>query len=533
MTRIPIPTTTKTMTLGRRLAATFVALGLIALVAGALMLRSSSSVYSDLEALQTQNDRRVASTAIQGKLQESHVMIMAIAMGMAGDTGAGDVTASLLGIEGEIDALAAELDATTTDPTERAALDEFLAYRATSDADRAEWQPLIEAGDMEAALPLLFSDERVDAAVDAGAALDEFGRAVQASTDALAADAADHYSSVRRTMMFAGLAVLVVGAALCWWLTRQVSSAVRHSAEALDRSASDLGAVSSQLGANAQETAAQAGVVSAAAEQVSANVSTVATAVEELGASISEIATNTTEAANVAARAVTAAEATNVTVSKLGASSAEIGEVIEVITSIAEQTNLLALNATIEAARAGEAGKGFAVVANEVKELAKQTSVATEEIGVKIAAIQTDSSGAVDAIAEISEIIDRVATLQSTIASAVEEQTATTNEISRSVTEAARGSADIAENITSVATGARSTSSGADATKEAANQLAQVAADLLALVGGAGDGPRDGTDVPRSEPVADRGREVREDAPAAHEAWSNRTGFDPVGAVGR
>src|SRR5690606_34184477 len=332
--------------------------------AGSLMLRSSSSVYADLEALQDQNDRRVASTAIQGKLQESHVMIMAIAMGMAGETAGEDLTANLVGIEAEIDALAAELDATTTDPAERAALDEFLAFRALSEADRGEWQPLIEAGDMQAALPILFSDERVDAAVDAGAALEEFKLAVAGSTDELTAAAEDHYGSVRRTMLIAGVAVLAMGAALCWLLTRQVSSAVRRSAEALDASAADLGTVSSQLGANAQETAAQAGVVSAAAEQVSANVSTVATAVEELGASISEIAMNTTEAANVAARAVSAAESTNVTVSKLGASSAEIGEVIEVITSIAEQTNLLALNATIEAARAGEAGKGFAVVAN-------------------------------------------------------------------------------------------------------------------------------------------------------------------------
>src|SRR5690606_26053119 len=123
----------------------------------------------------------------------------------------------------------------------------------------------------------------------------------------------------------------------------------------------------------------------------------------------------------------------------LSESSAQIGEVIDVITSIAAQTNLLALNATLEAARAGEAGKGFAVVANEVKELAKQTSLATDEIGTRIAAIQRDSSGAVEAIGRIQEVIARVADLQTTIASAVEEQTATTNEISRSVTDAARG----------------------------------------------------------------------------------------------
>jgi hypothetical protein len=138
-------------------------------------------------------------------------------------------------------------------------------------------------------------------------------------------------------------------------------------------------------------------------------------------------------------------------VAKLGESSQQIGKVIEVITSIAEQTNLLALNATIEAARAGEAGKGFAVVAGEVKELAKETAKATEEIGSRIAAIQEDTSDAVGAIGEIEQVIARIADMQTTIASAVEEQTATTNEIGRNVAEAARGSAEIAENIVSVA----------------------------------------------------------------------------------
>src|ERR1022692_3793657 len=133
-------------------------------------------------------------------------------------------------------------------------------------------------------------------------------------------------------------------------------------------------------------------------------------------------------------------------VAKLGESSAEIGQVIKVITSIAQQTNLLALNATIEAARAGEAGKGFAVVANEVKELAKETAKATEDISLKIEAIQTDTKGAVDAIAEISAIINQINDLQNTIASAVEEQSATTNEIGRNIAEASKGSTEIAQN---------------------------------------------------------------------------------------
>jgi len=260
-------------------------------------------------------------------------------------------------------------------------------------------------------------------------------------------------------------------------------AAIAGNAHALARASEELSAVSTQMSANAEETAAQAGVVSSASDEVSKNVQTVATGTEEMSASIREIAKNASEAARVAQSAVQVATAANASVGKLGDSSAEIGKVIKVITSIAEQTNLLALNATIEAARAGEAGKGFAVVANEVKELAKETAKATEEIGQKIDAIQQDTQGAVDAIKQIGEVINKVNDISSTIAGAVEEQTATTNEMTRNVAEAAKGSGEIAQNITTVAQAAGNTTAGAGNAQKAASELARMAAELQQLVG--------------------------------------------------
>jgi methyl-accepting chemotaxis protein len=253
---------------------------------------------------------------------------------------------------------------------------------------------------------------------------------------------------------------------------------LRESATTLASSSEELSATSTQMGASAEETSVQANAVSAAAEQVSANVNTVAASTEEMSASIREIAANANEAAGVASSAVGTAENATTTVSKLGTSSAEIGQVIRVITEIAEQTNLLALNATIEAARAGEAGKGFAVVANEVKELAKETSTATDDIGQRIVAIQGDAQAAVLAIDEISTVIGRISDIQNTIASAVEEQTATTNEITRHVTEAATGANEIAASITGVAQAAHDTSSGAASTQVSARDLAELADEL-------------------------------------------------------
>jgi methyl-accepting chemotaxis protein len=257
---------------------------------------------------------------------------------------------------------------------------------------------------------------------------------------------------------------------------------IAQDAQNVATSSEGLMAVSDRLSSNSEETAAQAGVVSAASEQVSKNVQTVAAGAEEMSSSIKEISQSATEAARVAKEAVDVAEKTNQTITKLGASSAEIGNVIKVITAIAEQTNLLALNATIEAARAGEAGKGFAVVANEVKELAKQTGHATEDISSKISAIQHDTEGAVAAIQQIGGIINQINDIANRIASAVEEQSVTTNEMSRNATEAAKGSSQIVQNITGMAQAAQDTATGAGQTQVAAQELARLAAELQSAV---------------------------------------------------
>ena len=259
-------------------------------------------------------------------------------------------------------------------------------------------------------------------------------------------------------------------------------SAISQNSQSLANASEELSSTSQQMSANAEETSTQANVVSASAEQVDKNLQTVATGTEEMSASIKEIAKNAHESAKVATAAVKVADDTNQIVSKLGDSSIEIGQVIKVITSIAQQTNLLALNATIEAARAGEAGKGFAVVANEVKELAKQTAKATEDISRKIEAIQGDTKGAVGAIGQISSIIKQVNDISNTIATAVEEQNATTNEMARNVGEAAKGSGEISKNIGGVAEAAKSTSHGANDSLKASQALAKTATELRELV---------------------------------------------------
>jgi len=417
--------------------------------------------------------------------------------------------------------LAAYRESATGSPARLAALDDFTEAWAQHSGLR---RVVLEGGAPEPGITVPAPAEIGPRFISLEATmLDAISRLQDAEASESAAEAAAGSASYRtaRTLMLGSLAVgLLLALGLAVLVSRMMagvadgdltrpavirsrdelghmaaavnraSAAIRATVETLSSGASTLGdstqrlaGVASRLATSADNTARQAAVVTSAAGGVSGNVQTVAAGSEEMGASIREIAQNANEAARVAGQAVTAAEATNAAVSKLGRSSAEIGDVVKVITSIAEQTNLLALNATIEAARAGDAGKGFAVVASEVKDLAQETARATEDIGGRVTAIQSDTTSAVQAIEEISRIIGQINDYQNTIAAAVEEQTATTAEMSRSVGEAAGNSSQIASTISEVSNAAQSTTETLSEANQTITELTGLAGDLQAAVG--------------------------------------------------
>jgi methyl-accepting chemotaxis protein len=254
------------------------------------------------------------------------------------------------------------------------------------------------------------------------------------------------------------------------------------TAGSLSSAAQELSAVSTQLSSGASDASSKAGGAAAAADQVNGGIQTVMAGAEQMSASIKEIASNATQAADVTRESMQIADSTNEQIAELGTASAEIGDVVKLITSIAEQTNLLALNATIEAARAGDAGKGFAVVASEVKDLAQATAKATEDITGRINAIQNSSTGAATAVGRIREVIEQISEFSTTIASAVEEQSATTNEMTRAISDAAKGSAEVTQAVGSVAEVADATAASANASGQAAEDLSRLSTKLNSLV---------------------------------------------------
>jgi methyl-accepting chemotaxis protein len=257
---------------------------------------------------------------------------------------------------------------------------------------------------------------------------------------------------------------------------------IDHRAVILAKAASDLSQVSRQLSDDADQTSSQANTASDAGGKVSLSVQNVAGATEQMAACLREISKNSGDAASVSVDAAREADKTTATMFKLQKSTEKIGEVISLINNVAQQTNLLALNASIEAARAGEAGQGFVVVANEVKELAKQTSEATDEIVEMIQTIQTDSESARYDIGRIADVIHQIRDFQNSIASAVEEESATTDEVSKNIAGTAHAAAEIARNVTGLAQNATRTKSRAADVEDASAELARLSSELRNLV---------------------------------------------------
>ncbi len=254
-------------------------------------------------------------------------------------------------------------------------------------------------------------------------------------------------------------------------LADQFEGAVGEVIQTVSSASTELEASATTLTSTAEHAQQLATVVASASEEASTNVQSVASATEELSSSITEISRQVQESARVASEAVSQARTTTDRVSELSKAATRIGDVVELINTIAGQTNLLALNATIEAARAGEAGRGFAVVASEVKALAEQTAKATGEIGQQISSIQAATNDSVGAIKDISDTIEKLSEISSTIAAAVEEQGAATQEISRNVAQAAQGTQQVSSNITDVQRGASETGSASSQVLSAAQSL--------------------------------------------------------------
>ncbi len=276
----------------------------------------------------------------------------------------------------------------------------------------------------------------------------------------------------------AGMRTALGSARVDWAAIGRQTQSRHELVERLARASSELGETGAQLATSAESAASRASTVGAAAEEVSRSVQTVSAGAEEMSAAIAEIARTAGEAAVAAEAAVQGSADASRLVDQLGAGSKRIGEVVEVIMRIAAQTNLLALNATIEAARAGEAGRGFAVVAGEVKDLARQTAGSIGDIQARVGEIQRDIAAAIAAIRTVATRIQDVGAHQTTIAGAVEQQAATTREITGNVSEAAKGVSEIASSIQEVAVAARDASAAATRTRASAEELARMAADL-------------------------------------------------------
>ncbi|WP_328471048.1 methyl-accepting chemotaxis protein [Actinoplanes sp. NBC_00393] len=512
-----------------RLTLLVVLTGILAVLVGALSLARMSTVADSSRAIQTQallpsNDVAVIRETVW------NFRFQALSISTATDPKLAAAAQERIAVaKDKIDATIESYRTRELDSSQSASLEAFATAWSEYQDLRDQAEALRKSGDMAGFTELRLNDLPNKVTESLGY-LDELTAANVAAAEEAVAEAGDTYSSARITVIAVLVVGLVVAVAIAIMvangivrplrqfrdvltgvaegdLTRraeiggrnefgEMSTALNRatdqmrtavgtlaaSGDALAGRAGELQEASRNLAGGADRTSGEVASIGDAVTEVNSRVGAVATGAEQMGAAIREIAMNAAEAASVAQEAVHASSTAEDLMARLGRSSAEIGDVVKVITAIAEQTNLLALNATIEAARAGELGKGFAVVAGEVKDLAQETTKATEDISKRVAAIQTDTTTAVESISMIGEIIGRINEFQTTIASAVEEQSAVTNGMAADLSAAATGANLIGDGISQVVGVTDENRSGAHATHSAASELSRLSDDLQGVV---------------------------------------------------
>ncbi len=465
-----------------------------------------------------------------------HIAVKKKAMGCLKEFGEGNFEATLEKFPGKkvfinetIEQVRTNLKALIADATmlSKAAVDGKLATRADANRHQGDFRKIVQGVNdtLDAVIGPIDEVQRVMGAMEQGdltahiakdyqGDLQKLRNAVNNTAAKLAqtvaeignnantlASSSEELTSVS-TSMAAGAEQMTQQSNTAAAATEQASANVKNMAagvEQISANATTVASASEELSANlntvgaaVEQMSSNMKVVANTSEKMTSAVNSVATAIEEMSVSLNEVSKSSGQAATVASKAAQSANNTAVIVDKLGESAQEIGKVVDMIKGIAAQTNLLALNATIEAASAGEAGKGFAVVANEVKELAKQTASATEDIRAQVAGMQGNTQQAVKAIDEIVQIINEINNISGNIAAAVEEQTATTNEISKNVGDAARGANEVSRNVQQAAQGANEVSRNV---QEAVKGVNDIAKNIGQLAGGANDVARNAAEA--------------------------------------